>query len=252
MSEISFPTPSHMPFIASGSPPDFLPQPFCCVRVNDTWKIAAERNGVWQRLNTGLPEDTTECAPTAEWADNGWIVSFIAGGSAENRAFYLYRLYGLDSGEAIRLCGADVGFTWKQTIVHGGRRGTMYIQSPSRIRTAKFVSLEYLYRASYHPRRPRELLISGKLRNTGEVATFLYHPGKNIYVLTADDGQAAYKAAFGRGDELFYARQTGESFEDRQIVQAGSYRIVELNLKEEVREGFVAAEFASGDDPAFE
>ena len=45
---------------------DGNPQEFCCISVNGLWKLHWRRRGKWKRIRTGLPEDATECGPTAE------------------------------------------------------------------------------------------------------------------------------------------------------------------------------------------
>ena len=71
-----------MPFIAYDE--NGQPKQFCCLKVNDKWKIHHFEDGIWKRLYTGLPDDATECSPTAEWTIDGWRVSFIGGGFDEN------------------------------------------------------------------------------------------------------------------------------------------------------------------------
>lgn len=62
---------SHMPFIAYGEAPYFEPKAFCCLMLNGKWKLHHFYNGKWERVNTGLPDDATECSPTAEWKGDG-------------------------------------------------------------------------------------------------------------------------------------------------------------------------------------
>lgn len=74
-----------MPFVAHGAPPDYMPKAFCCLKVGGKWKLHHYENGEWKRVYTGLPEDATECSPTAELVGGRWRISFIAGGHESDR-----------------------------------------------------------------------------------------------------------------------------------------------------------------------
>ena len=71
---------SHMPFAAFDG--DGNPQEFCCLDVGGLWKLHWRRGRKWRRIQTGLPEDATECGPTAEVLSNP--------SSEEGRAFLSY------------------------------------------------------------------------------------------------------------------------------------------------------------------
>jgi hypothetical protein len=63
-----------MPFAAydgNGSP-----QEFCCIQRDGLWKLHWLKGGKWKRIQTGLPDDATECGPTAEFEDGMWKLSF--------------------------------------------------------------------------------------------------------------------------------------------------------------------------------
>ena len=89
---------SHMPFVAY-APGDWRHgRQFCCIMVNGKWKVHQYKDGKWQRVNTGLPEDATECSPAAEYLFGVWHLSFIAGGAEGDRKFRLYHIADLDKG----------------------------------------------------------------------------------------------------------------------------------------------------------
>ena len=83
---------THMPFAAFGG--EGRPQEFCCINIGGLWKLHRRQDRKWRRIQTGLPDDATECGPTAEWEDGMWKVSYIAGGWKGDRRFRLYRMYG--------------------------------------------------------------------------------------------------------------------------------------------------------------
>lgn len=243
---------SHMPFVAHDRQHDFAPRQFCCRMLGGKWKLCHYADdGEWHRIATGLPEDATECSPAAEWEDGMWKISFIAGGAESDRRFKLYRLFGIDSGAAVTLCTADVGYVQKNRVVHAGRRGTLFIQDRLTIREVRFADVEYLYRVSYNPNNPQELLISGKTL-TGEIFSRVYRPGKFLESLTAD-GMPAYKAAFFNG-RTFYARQTGNDFEDRTIFEARNVVRIALDfgLVSEVVKPNISGGISGGEDEEFE
>lgn len=187
---------SHMPFITYGAYPDFTPKAFCCIKVGGKWKLH-HYDGEWKRLETGLPEDATECSPTVEWHNGDWRISFIAGGYEADRRFYLYQIRGLD-GVPERFSPADVGFIWKNRIVYGGRDGILYIAIGEITQKLTFANVEYLYRVSYNPDCPQELLISGQYKG-GEIFTWVLNPQVKSQCSLSVDGMPAYKAAFFKG-----------------------------------------------------
>ena len=207
---------SHMPFIAYGAYPDFTPKAFCCIKVGGKWKLH-HYDGEWKRLETGLPEDATECSPTAEWHNGNWRISFIAGGYEADRRFYLYQMRGLD-GVPERVSPADIGFVWKNRIVYGGRDGILYIAIGETMQKLTFANVEYLYRVSYNPDCPQELLISGQYKG-GEIFSWALNPHAKSQCSLSVDGMPAYKAAFFKG-RCFYAKRGENGFEDRRIEEA--------------------------------
>ena len=114
-----------MPFVAHGAPPDYAPKAFCCLKIGGKWKLHHCENGQWKRVYTGLPEDATECSPTAELVNGRWRISFIAGGHESDRRFYLYKIDGIGNIPE-KVVSADVGFVFKNRIVYGGRSGGIF------------------------------------------------------------------------------------------------------------------------------
>ena len=205
---------THMPFVAydgNGSP-----QEFCCIQCGGLWKLHWRRGRKWKRIQTGLPEDATECGPTAEWEDGMWKLSFVAGGWKGDRRFRLYRMYGLDS-QPMAQGFADVGFVRKDTVAMAGRRGPIVMRRPERTLTLDIPEAEYLYRLSYDPRRPNRLLISGQFRG-GEIFSWTYAPGMRELLSVADNDVPAYKCALWDGACYYAERVAG--FEERRIVRA--------------------------------
>ena len=221
---------NHMPFAAPDEGGN--PEEFCCIFTAGLWKLHHRDGDEWRRVHTGLPEDATECGPTAEREDGMWKISFIAGGWEGDRTFRLYRMYGLD-GEAVIQCPADVGFARKSQVVYAGRRGPVVIREPERTVTLELPKAEYLYRVSYDPLQPNRLLISGQFEG-GEIFSWAYRPGMRKLERITDGGEPCYKCAFWRG-ECFYARRIA-GFEERRIIRADQLEIAELDAEEFVVE----------------
>lgn len=80
------PHSEHMPFLADA---DLL---FFCRGVGTprrTWKLHYRLDGNTHQIDTGFGPDVTECSPAAWRDDDGWHLSFIAGGIGDMP----YRLY---------------------------------------------------------------------------------------------------------------------------------------------------------------
>ena len=205
---------THMPFVAFDGGGN--PQEFCCISVNGLWKLHWRRGGKWKRIRTGLPEDATECGPTAEWEDGMWKVSFVAGGWKGDRRFRLYRMYGMDA-QPMAQGFADVGFVRKDTVAMAGRRGPIVIRDAERTVTLDIPEAMFLYRLSYDPQRPNRLLTSGETHN-GDIFSWSYVPGMGELLAVADNGTPAYKCALWDG-RCYYAERVA-GFEERRIVRA--------------------------------
>lgn len=221
---------THMPFAAVG--PDGNAEEFCCIPVNGVWKLYHFTGRKWKRIRTGLPDDAFECGPCAEFEDGMWKISFVAGGAKSDREFKLYRLLGFDAEPMVQV-SADVGFVWKDHVVHAGRRGPVTIVEPGRTVTLTLSGVEYLYRVSYDPFQPNRLLISGQFPG-GEIFSWAYQPGMRILKEVIADGVPAYKCAFYGGD-CYYAKREAK-FEERHIFQAESLELNELPAEEHIVE----------------
>jgi hypothetical protein len=209
-------TYNHMPFAAYDK--DVNAKQFCCLMINGLWKLHHFDGESWQRINTHLPKDATECSPTAEWEDCMWKISFVAGGFEGGRQFKLYRMLGLN-GTPMEQCPADVGFVWKDRIAYAGRRGPLFVIDPEQHMEIKFHNVEFLYRVSYDASNPRMLLISGQLHG-GEIFSWAYHPEMNRLFEVIADGRVAYKAASWNSDCYYAERRGGDDFEERHIRKA--------------------------------
>lgn len=196
----------------------------CCIMVNGKWKIHYNVGNGWTRLFTGLPEDATECSPTAAFDGTQWIISFIAGGSIlkpdwSDVPFFLYKKVGLDDSMPIKMLPSDVGFIWKNQITYGGRQPVIFQREENVKRVIKLKRLEYIYRVSYNPHQPRTLLISGK-NDIDEIISLKWNIfDAKIYILS-NNNEACYKAAIFK-NEVYYSHKNDEDgFEERKIVKA--------------------------------
>ena len=221
---------THMPFVAYDG--DGNPQEFCCICIDGLWKLHWLKSGKRERIPTGLPEDATECGPTAEWEDGMWKISFIAGGWNGDRRFRLYRMYGLDS-KPMAQGFADVGFVHKDTVAMAGRRGPIVIRDAERTITLEIPEAMFLYRLSYDPQRPNRLLISGETHN-GDIFAWSYVPEMGELMALADNGTPAYKCALWDGQCYYAERLNG--FEERRIVRAESLELTPLDASEHIVE----------------
>ena len=214
---------SHMPFVAY-APGDWRHgRQFCCIMVNGKWKIHQYKDGSWQRVNTGLPEDATECSPTAEYLFGVWHLTFIAVGAEGNRMFRLYHIADLDKGVLpVAVCPADVGFLQKNRLVSASRHGPIVIEDVGKTYTVTIKDAEYLYRVSYDPHNPARLFISGQTLD-GKIFSRIYQYKTNDLWELECDGFPAYKAAYANGT-YYYALKVGNGFEDRRIVAGRNVR----------------------------
>ncbi|MGN0880124.1 MAG: hypothetical protein ACI4WT_11840 [Oligosphaeraceae bacterium] len=228
---------THMPFVAHDA--DGSPQEFCCISVNGLWKLHWRRGRKWRRIRTGLPEDATECSPTAEWEDKMWKVSFVAGGWKGDRRFRLYRMYGLDTPPMAQGF-ADIGFVRKDTVAMAGRRGPIVIREAERTVTLDIPEAMFLYRLSYDPQRPNRLLISGETHGGG-LFSWSYVPGMGELLAMTDGGTPAYKCALWDGVCHYAQRIAG--FEERRIVQAEHLELTPLDARKHIVE---TIEYGSG------
>ena len=174
-------------------------------------------------MNTGLPEDATECSPAAEYLFGVWHLSFIAGGAEGNRMFRLYHIADLDKGVLpVAVCPADVGFLQKNRLVHATRHGPIIIEDVGKTYTIAIKDAEYLYRVSFDPFSPTRLFISGQTFE-GKIFSRIYQYKTNDLWELECDGFPAYKAAYANGT-YYYALKIGSGFEDRRVVAGRNSR----------------------------
>ena len=218
-----------MPFIAHGTAPAFTPEYFCCLMLDGKWKLHHFDSGEWKRIATGLPEDATECSPCAEYdpVNGKWRLSFIAGGFEGGRPFNLYLIEDLGKPSPEKITAADVGFVFKNRIAYGGRTGMFFVADGVRTKAIAFANTEFLYRVSYNPNNPHELIFSGQA-DSGELFSRTYNLATHkAYELSAD-GLTAYKAAFFNGACYYAQRGKSDDFEERRIVNAKDFSLAEL------------------------
>lgn len=221
-------TKSHMPFVAVAPDTEQKYYQFCCIMVNGKWKIHQYKNGNWQRINTNLPEDATECSPIAEYIFGTWHLTFIGGGAESDRTFRLYHIADLEKGVLpVAVCPADVGFLQKNRLVHATRHGPIIVEDVGKTYSIAIKDAEYLYRVGFDPFYPNKLLISGQ-KNGGKIFSRIYNFKTKILQELECDGFPAYKAASLKG-KYFYALKVGSGFEDRKIVEGHSVCIKTLD-----------------------
>ena len=138
-----------------------------------------------------------------------------------------YRIDDLNNPIAEKVCLADVGFIWKNQIVYATRGGELSISGVRGTKNFHFNDVEWLYRVSYNPDNPHELLISGQKKG-GYIFSWIFNPSKKYLYDLSDNGDVAYKAALFNG-KCYYAKRGNGGFEDRHIVMAQNLRISELS-----------------------
>lgn len=214
---------THMPFVSQHGHESIS---LCCRKINGFWKIHRSHNGEWIRLNTQRQDDAVECSPTAEWRDGQWHISFIAGGAEGDRLFRLYEY--VDGAVTMVKEPAYVGFCNHKMLVYGSREKyfTVEMANGAIKKTFESENLNELFRISYDPDMPSRLLISG--RYNGAVFSWIYNVGSNKFFNIEADGGVAYKCAFFKG-KCYYAKQVGDDFEDREVIEARQVKITPLS-----------------------
>lgn len=219
---------SHMPFVQYDE--NSQPMIFCCLQINGIWKIHYYNGNRWVRLYTGLPEDATQCSPAAEFDDDMWKISFIAGGSAQNPLFYLYRKYGFQPQMAIPVMPADVGFVWKNQTTIASRNSSIFQFEQGVSTQIQLQNVEFLYRITYNPNNPRQLLISGQEHN-GNLFSIAYIPQAGQMFRVFDNDIVAYKACFWQDDCFYAEKKDNEGFQDRRIVKAEHLQLKQIEAQ---------------------
>lgn len=210
---------THMPFIAPM--PDGTEALFFCRAGDDLlWKLHYfNESGKAVRINTGLPDDTTECSPTAWYDDSGWHISFIGGGAKENRQFYLYRMDGATLEtlcQPVRIELTRAGFIFQDQVVWSEHEESIHIRHRGDVQLLT-IKNSFIYRVSYRPDKPELLLVSGEWYGDRFGIFSLQinvNSGEQEYLEA--DNQPAYKCAIN-GERIIFARIGGGQFEDRRL-----------------------------------
>ena len=212
---------THMPFLTPGEDgqPVLL---FCQADESHIWKACYRLpDGSVRRLDTGLPSDVCECAPTAWYDTDGWHVAFIAGGAQENPLYHLYRMDGsaLDQlSRAVAVHPTRAGFVFGDRLVHADMANLIHVRQPSNDLDIELPGA-FIYRVAYRADQPDTLLISGQWQTEDDVFTLEYDLQTGQQDLLECDGLPAYKCTI-LGDQLLYAQRIGEHFESRHIASA--------------------------------
>jgi len=209
---------THMPFLTPGEDgqPVLL---FCRADESHIWKACYRLpDGSIHRLDTGLPSDVCECAPTAWYDGDGWHVSFIAGGAADDPLYRLYRMDGpaLDQlGKPVAVHATRAGFVHGDRLVHADMENLIHVLQPSGDLDIELPGA-FIYRVAYRADQPDTLLISGQWQMEDDVFTLEYDLQTSQQNTIECDGLPAYKCTI-LGDQMLYAQRIGEHFESRRI-----------------------------------
>lgn len=210
---------THMPFVtrsAAGEPVLF----FCCSDETRVWKLLYEINGDQWRMETGLPEETIECCPTAWHDEDGWHVSFIGGMDPQAPEYFLYGMDGPalnDLGPARKILAAATGFVHRDRIAYGRPNAVRIIEGNTEYQLA--IPHSHFYRISYRPDQPEVLLLTIHDEQTDNVYVAEHSLTTGEQQLVECDGKAAYKCAI-YGNEIIYADRVGEHYEQRRLTVA--------------------------------
>ena len=222
---------THMPFAVHDG--DRLRE-FGCVMINGLWKVHELVDGEWKRIDTGLPEDATECSPFAWWdaIENKLTITFIGGASAFSLP---YRMYSGEEGNFHEVTRASVGFCWKGMVVHGDGSNEFDIETEGMRRHITMNNVSYIYRLSLDGTNPTRILATCKLEND-EITTYAIDYMRGTCEELIADGNHAYKPCLCDG-LCAYAVKCGEGFEDREIRVTDDWRLEQvygvLELSEE-------------------
>lgn len=202
---------THMPFAVHDG--DRLRE-FGCVMVHGLWQVHELVDGEWIRIDTGLPEDSTECSPFAWWdaVENRFTLTFIGGAS---RFSLPYRLYSGEGGNFCAVTRAAVGFCWKGMVVHGDGSNEFDIDTEGMRRHVTMSNVSYVYRLSLDGTAPTRVLATCKLEDDSITTYAIDYLHGTCEELIAD-GKQVYKPCLCDG-LCAYAVKCGEDFEDREI-----------------------------------
>jgi hypothetical protein len=199
------------------------------------WKLwVAGEDDPPRRIATSLGADVCECSPTAWRDEQGWHVTFVAGGAKENPRFHLYRMDGPDLdrlGAPVAVYPTRTGFVRGDRLVYGEMENLVHVRRLSGYpipqpsddpvsQPSGDIDIElagtFIYRVSYRADAPDTLLITGQQQTDDEVFTLEYDLATSRQHLIECDGRPAYKCTI-LGDQVLYAHRLGEHFETRRI-----------------------------------
>jgi hypothetical protein len=210
---------SHMPFRANLFGEDIL---FFCMPIEQVWKIhfiTSSSDEVF-RVDTGSYPEDVECCPTLfQKRDGNYVFSFVAG-QWTRRLFYSEIKSKEDLISPLQLIGAQItaaGFATEDCQVYMKQRRTQpEIYFSGKPEQTLILPPIFCYRVSFQFDKPEKLLISGAYRGK-EIYSISYDTNTGEQYFLYDGETPMYKASFYE-DEIYYAKKTGSSFEDREIV----------------------------------
>lgn len=183
------------------------------------WKLWVAAEGEQpRRLETGLPDELTECSPTAWHDDTGWHVTFVAGGAPGNPLYHLYRMDGPDLdhlSKPVAIHPTRTGFVFGDRLAYADVENLIHVRQPAGDFDIELPGA-FICRVSYRADAPDKLLISGQWQTETDVFALEYDLATGEQHLLECDGVPAYKCAILH-DQVLYAQRIGEHFEARQI-----------------------------------
>lgn len=201
-----------MPFICNGIAA-------CCLKTGGKWKVHANSGNGWNRVDTGLPEESVECSPfiyAESVSEGGMSLSFIGGGYESNRKLYLYRIHDFLRNPFVeRVAESECGFCFKNFTVLCGRNGPIYVYRDSCTRVVAITGAVHYYRISSMPDNPNSLVVSWQ-DMSGNMLTHVVNPESRKAWELRCGGGFAYKPVV-YGGMCYHAVRCGEGFEDRRI-----------------------------------
>lgn len=229
---------THMPWISADEIPEKLF--LFCLQINGVWKIHyAENDGIVHRLTTGLPDAAYECAPVAVRSGDSWQVSFVAGNSLEHKNLSLYVQRLTDTAATPIVFDIHSGFYVSDKFMGYSRYGGIFyaknMMKPTAYKIANATNILCM-----RPGPKGGILISYDSTDDTIVTLQVLLTSKKVYKLTDKDGDALYKACFNNG-VWYYAKKTGESFEERKILSIESPRIESLDFDTYIDSGPVTS-----------
>ena len=197
---------------------------------NRTWKIyfIDSFHDEPVRIDTKMTSATFECSPTGWYDENGWHVSFIAGGDPDNPLFQLFLMEGptLETlrDPVVAQTSSRSGFVSKDRMIYSSKtiEYDYIINGTERME----FDLSEILRVSYQADQPHKMLISYK--KDDEIYTIRYDMNDRTMEKIICDGQPAYKFTM-YGDTIIYARIIDDGFENRKLTVAQNIQFTPLS-----------------------